>query len=98
MYHPVVWYCVATFAVNTVGDKGVFIQVSTLLDVVFSAHGEPNMSTTLNFTNKPVEHYQLFPLYVQLALPLTDKTNFSYHFLIEFAVDRYLQNFLLNSH
>jgi hypothetical protein len=62
MYHPVVWYCVATFAVNTVGDKGVFKQVSTHLAVVFSARGEPNMSTSSDFTNKPVEHYQLFPL------------------------------------
>ena len=60
MYHPVVWCCVATFAVNMVGDKGVFKQVSTHLAVVFSACGEPNMSTSLDFTDKSVEHYQLF--------------------------------------
>ena len=61
MYHPVVWCCVATSAVNTVGDKGVFKQVSTHLAVVFSAHGKPNTSISLDFTDKPVEHYQLFP-------------------------------------
>lgn len=59
MCHPVVWCCVATLVVNTVGNKGV--QVSTHLAVVFSAHDEPNMSTSLDFTDKPVEHYQLFP-------------------------------------
>ena len=61
MYHPVVWCCVATFAVDTVGDKGVFKQVFIQLALVFSVCGKPNMSTSLDSTDKPVEHCQLFP-------------------------------------
>ena len=53
--------CVATFAVSMAGDKGVFKQISTHLAVVFSTRGQPNMTTCLDFTDKPVEHYQLFP-------------------------------------
>ena len=56
------------------------------------------MLTFLDFTNKPVKHYQLFPhSYLASTLPLTEATNFSYHFLIDFAIGRSFQNFLLNS-
>jgi len=97
MYHSVVWCCVATFAVNTVGDKGVFKQVSTHLAVVFSASGKPCRLPWISPISL-LNTISCFHTPVQSALPLTEKIHFSYHFLIKFTVGRYLQNFLVNSH
>ena len=39
----------------------MFLNKFPHLAAVFSARGKPNMSTSLDFTDKPVQHYQLFP-------------------------------------
>jgi hypothetical protein len=51
---------VATLAVSKAGEQGIFVDFSTHLAVVHSTRGSPEVSTSLDFADKPAEHDQLY--------------------------------------
>jgi hypothetical protein len=58
--------CPATLPVSKAGEQGVLEVFSTHLAVAQSARGSPDVLTSLNFADKPVEHDQLSPHFVDL--------------------------------
>jgi hypothetical protein len=48
-------------SVSKAEEEGVFEEFSTHLAVVHSTHGSPDVLTSLDFADKPVEYDRLFP-------------------------------------